>query len=268
MLERRVIARTTCTLILTATSIFQFAILAVIHSEWTMPVDFLSLFKVLGAASVRYVVVGGVATILHGVDRLTADIDLVLDLTPESAQAAMRTLIDAGYRPGIPIDPMQFAIAEVRERWIHEKSMQVLNFWDTTASRPSVDVFVKDVIPFGDLWRDSQEVDYFGQRVRVASIEHLIRMKAIANRPRDLQDIERTVEKVTQITLTPLVSDTPPVASGSFADAEILRIWAFQRRTPAQRLNWLAEMMDVAYQSGALKHPALASKVSEPTPQD
>ncbi len=156
-----------------------------------MPVDFLSLFKVLGAASVRYVVVGGVATILHGVDRLTADIDLVLDLTPESAQAAMRTLIDAGYRPGIPIDPMQFAIAEVRERWIHEKSMQVLNFWDTTASRPSVDVFVKDVIPFGDLWRDSQEVDYFGQRVRVASIEHLIRMKAIANRPRDLQDIER-----------------------------------------------------------------------------
>lgn len=191
MIERRVIARTTCTLILTATGIFQFAILAVIHSEWTMPVDFLSLFKVLGAASVRYVVVGGVATILHGVDRLTADIDLVLDLTPESAQAAMRTLIDAGYRPGIPIDPMQFAIAEVRERWIHEKSMQVLNFWDTTASRPSVDVFVKDVIPFGDLWRDSQEVDYFGQRVRVASIEHLIRMKAIANRPRDLQDIER-----------------------------------------------------------------------------
>jgi hypothetical protein len=76
------------------------------------------------------------------------------------------------------------------------------------------------------------------------------------------------VEKVTQITLTPLVSDTPPVASGSFADAEILRIWAFQRRTPAQRLNWLAEMMDVAYHSGALTHPALASKVSEPPPQD
>lgn len=76
------------------------------------------------------------------------------------------------------------------------------------------------------------------------------------------------MEKVTQITLTPLVSDTPPVVTGSFADAEILRIWAFQRRTPAQRLNWLAEMMDVAYQSGALKHPALASKISEPTPQD
>ncbi len=153
--------------------------------------DFLSLFRLLGAASVRYVVVGGVATILHGVDRLTADIDLVLDLTPESAKAAMKTLIDAGYRPGIPVDPMQFAIAEVRERWIHEKSIQVLNFWDTTASRPSVDVFVKDVIPFGDLWRDSQEVDYLGQPVRVACIEHLIRMKAIANRPRDLQDIER-----------------------------------------------------------------------------
>jgi hypothetical protein len=81
-----------------------------------MPVDFLSLFKLLNTASVRYVVVGGVAIIIHGVDRLTADIDLVLDLTLESAQAAMKVLNDAGYRPGIPIDPLQFAIAEVRER--------------------------------------------------------------------------------------------------------------------------------------------------------
>jgi hypothetical protein len=156
-----------------------------------MPVDFLSLFKLLNAASIRYVVVGGVATILHGVDRLTADIDLVLDLTLEPAQSAIKVLIDAGYRPGIRVDPLHFAVAEVRERWIREKSMQVLNFWDITAAKPSVDVFVKDVIPFVDLWSDSQTIDYAGQPVRVASIEHLIQMKAIANRPRDLQDIER-----------------------------------------------------------------------------
>ena len=35
------------------------------------------LFAALNAGEVRYVVVGGVATVLHGHARLTADVDLV-----------------------------------------------------------------------------------------------------------------------------------------------------------------------------------------------
>ncbi|HEX7375143.1 MAG TPA: hypothetical protein VF277_09215 [Steroidobacteraceae bacterium] len=39
-----------------------------------MPTDFLSLFTLLTAARVRFVVVGGLAVLLHGLDRLTADV--------------------------------------------------------------------------------------------------------------------------------------------------------------------------------------------------
>ncbi len=35
----------------------------------------------LDAAGVRFVVVGGVAVVLHGHPRMTADLDLVVDLT-------------------------------------------------------------------------------------------------------------------------------------------------------------------------------------------
>ena len=44
-----------------------------------MPTDFRALFTTLEAHGLRYVLVGGLALVLHGVDRLTADIDLAVD---------------------------------------------------------------------------------------------------------------------------------------------------------------------------------------------
>jgi hypothetical protein len=38
------------------------------------------LFKALNDAEVRYLVVGGLAVVLHGHPRLTANVDLVVDL--------------------------------------------------------------------------------------------------------------------------------------------------------------------------------------------
>jgi hypothetical protein len=40
---------------------------------------------------------------------------------------------------------------------------------------------------------------------------------------------------------------------GTFEDAEYWRKEDFLRRSPAQRLNWLSEMLVLAYRSGALK---------------
>jgi len=53
------------------------------------------------------------------------------------------------------------------------------------------------------------------------------------------------------------MSDTPPPAWGSFEDAERLRRWAFLRRTPAERLDWLIEMLGISYRSGAMTLPGL-----------
>jgi len=47
--------------------------------------------------------------------------------------------------------------------------------------------------------------------------------------------------------------EEPPAGHGSYEDAEALRKWAFLRRTPAERLAWLVEALELAYRSGALK---------------
>jgi hypothetical protein len=66
------------------------------------------IFDALGRADVRYVVVGGVA-VVHGHARLTADLDLAVDLAPEQALRAIETLVELGLRPAAPLDPAEFA---------------------------------------------------------------------------------------------------------------------------------------------------------------
>ena len=83
------------------------------------------LFRALNASGTRYVVVGGVATVLHGYARLTADIDLILDLEGSAAARAMHALAGLGLQPRAPVDPADFAYSRIREGWLQDKGMQV-----------------------------------------------------------------------------------------------------------------------------------------------
>jgi hypothetical protein len=156
-----------------------------------MPTDFIGLFGLLVAARIRFVIVGGLALVLHGIDRLTADVDLVIDLSPESVMDAVRTLTATGYNALAPVDPTTLADPAVRHEWQTTRNMKVFSFWDSTNARPTVDVMLAPEVPFADLWADSPTVCIGGHNVRIASIPHLIRMKEAAGREQDLADVAR-----------------------------------------------------------------------------
>jgi len=135
--------------------------------------------------------VGGLAVLLHGLDRLTADIDLVIDLSPDAAGDTVQALTGTGYRPLAPVDPAGLADPARRSEWQTRRGMQVFSFWDATNTRPTVDVMLSSAVPFKELWAGSIPVQIAGTKIQVASIPHLIRLKAAAGRPQDLADIER-----------------------------------------------------------------------------
>jgi hypothetical protein len=88
------------------------------------------LLRVLAAlehAKVRYLVVGGVAVVLHGHLRVTADLDLVVDLDPANARAARTALAGLGYRARAPVPLEQFADASIGQSWIDEKGLTVFS---------------------------------------------------------------------------------------------------------------------------------------------
>src|SRR5437016_2058343 len=123
---------------------------------------------------VRYVVVGGVAVVLHGHPRLTADIDLVVDLDPDEARKAVDALGALGLKPRAPVDPRGFADPDVRRAWVEEKGMTVFTMQDPSDPRRTVDLFVEAPVGFGGLWERARVVDLNGMRVRIGSIDDLI----------------------------------------------------------------------------------------------
>jgi hypothetical protein len=147
------------------------------------------LFKALNEAGVRYVVVGGLAVVLHGHARLTVDIDLVVDLDEKEAAKAIDALVGTGLRPRAPVPPREFADRTIRERWIRDRGMQVFSMFDPTNPMRVVDLFVSHPLPFEELWSRSTVFDLRDTTVRVASIPDLIRLKRLAGRPQDLSDI-------------------------------------------------------------------------------
>ncbi len=148
------------------------------------------IFRALDDAGVRYVAVGGVAVVLHGHARLTTDLDLVVDLAPEPAAAAVRALQSIGLRPRLPVDADEFADRAARQRWIDDKGMTVFSLWDPTDPTRAVDLFVVEPINFEELWERSALVDLETTQARIASIPDLVRMKSISDRPLDREDIE------------------------------------------------------------------------------
>ncbi len=149
------------------------------------------LFKTLNDAGIRYVVVGGLAVVLHGYARLTVDVDLVLDLEEGPARRAIETLVGMGMRTRVPVNPMDFADRSVREAWIRDRGMQVFSMFDPSNPMRVVDLFVDHPIPFEELWARSDQFELRQTTVRVASIPDLIQLKRRAGRPQDLADIEQ-----------------------------------------------------------------------------
>ncbi len=154
-----------------------------------MPI-FDPVFSALNKAGVRYVVVGGLAVVLHGYARLTADVDIVLDLEPAQTKKAMRALKKLGLKARAPVDPEAFADPVQRESWVINKGMTVFSLYSPENPLLSLDLFVRDPIPFKRLWSRSEKIDLGGAWVRIASIDDLIAMKKIAARPQDFSDIE------------------------------------------------------------------------------
>lgn len=154
-----------------------------------MSTPFRDILKQLVLHDVRFVIVGGIAVILHGHLRVTKDLDLVVDLHPSEARKAIQVLAECGLQPLVPVDPLAFADPAVRRGWIEEKNMKVFQMRDPRDLRCAVDVFVEHPIPFEELWQRSELLPLGDVTVRVASIRDLIEMKRMAARPGDFDDI-------------------------------------------------------------------------------
>jgi hypothetical protein len=140
-------------------------------------------------AGVRYLIVGGVAVVLHGHLRTTADLDLFVDLESDNARRAIAALGALGFKPRAPVAIETFADAGERQRFVAEKGMVVFSLWNRTMPAFEVDLFVAEPLPFVEAYARAVTVELSTTKATVIALDDLVALKKAAGRPRDVEDI-------------------------------------------------------------------------------
>ncbi len=156
------------------------------RADATRPIE--SVLVALNAAHVRYLVVGGVAVVLHGRLRTTADLDLWVELEPENLKRAVAALSALGYVPRAPVRFDEFADAEMRRAWVEEKGLVVFSLWRRDSAL-EVDLFVRDPLEFAAAHSRALVVTLDTTDACVVGLDDLLTMKRNAARAQDIEDV-------------------------------------------------------------------------------
>lgn len=148
-----------------------------------MSTEFEKLVPILVNGGVEFILVGGVAAILHGSARLTYDVDVVYSRASENLRRIAATLRGhspylRGAPPGLPF--------QLDERTLRNG----LNFTLTT-KLGDLDL-LGEVVGGGtyrELLRHSFHVEGFGVRFRCVDLRTLVALKRAAGRPKDLESL-------------------------------------------------------------------------------
>ena len=153
------------------------------------------LLQSLSDEQVQYVLVGGLAVQLHGFLRSTFDIDLVLAMNDENLSRFIAVAQGFGLVPVIPVPLDSLRNASLIDQWHREKGMLAFGLREPHIGGSVVDVLVRPDITYDRLVANAVAGELFGRKVWIASIDDLLVMKRVANRPKDQLDIA-ALEKI------------------------------------------------------------------------
>ena len=150
-----------------------------------------NILKTLNDNKIRYLIVGGVAVNIHGYQRMTHDLDLVIQLIPENIKNALTALKNIGYVPAVPVTISEVINPKIREQWIRHKNMTVLSLISDLHPETTLDIFITEPFNFDAEYNCSEMVELETDlSVHVISLPSLIKMKQKVSRNKDIDDIQ------------------------------------------------------------------------------
>ncbi|MEO8087271.1 MAG: hypothetical protein ABI763_10650 [Bacteroidota bacterium] len=151
--------------------------------------DFGLLFGKLNEFNVRYVVCGGLAVNLHGVPRMTADIDIILDLEEGNLLQFEMCVAELKYNVSVPVKISDLSDELTKRNLIQTKSLIALSYFNYDKNMLALDVLIDFPVPFEELWNQRVVKKEGNISLNVVSIDHLIALKEFSSRAQDKQDI-------------------------------------------------------------------------------
>ncbi len=153
--------------------------------------DFQKVFSLLTQAKVDFILIGGMAAIVHGSNRATYDIDVVYSRAPENLQRLADCLAPyqpylRGAPPGLPfkLDPPTLKAG------LNFTLITTIGYLDLLGEAVGGGTYEKLII-------QTAEIEIFGHKCRCVTLEKLIEIKRAAGRPKDFEAIAE-LEKLLQ----------------------------------------------------------------------
>jgi len=132
------------------------------------------VFRCLEKHNVRYLIIGGIASILYGVPRTTFDLDILIEATIENASLLLDAFTEAGMGTALLTTPEKILETEIT---IFQDRVRI----DVQTSTPGIE--------FETSWNNKNTVDLKGQKIFLVSKEDLIASKKAAGRDKDIEDV-------------------------------------------------------------------------------
>ncbi len=123
---------------------------------------------------VKYLEIGGIAAVLHGVPRATFDLDILIEATEDNAERLLEAMIEAWLGTATLIDAQGLLAQEIT---IFQDRVRI----DVQTKTPGLE--------FETAWQHKETMVYQNRSFYVLSREDLIASKRAAGRPIDLEDV-------------------------------------------------------------------------------
>ena len=138
----------------------------------------------LADEGVEFILGGGVAAVLHGVERVT-DIDLALRMDEANMEKFLAVMSRLALRPRVPVPARDLMSPGAVRRMVEEKHALVFSFIDPDKPLRHVDIFLTKELSFEEMNFDAKAVTIGDRTIRVVSAARLLKIKQSIHPPRD-----------------------------------------------------------------------------------
>lgn len=146
--------------------------------------EVLHLWKSFSKNDLKYIMVGGFATNLHGYSRTTADMDIWIKDSIENRQKLNQSLIDFGYGEVPFIEKLEFIPGWTSIKLTSGLELDIMTYLKGFPQER-----------FDECLQYASTALLFGTEVKFLHLNHLIEAKKATSRNKDIVDIEE-LEKI------------------------------------------------------------------------
>jgi transcriptional regulator with XRE-family HTH domain len=145
-----------------------------------------AIVATLNRFEVRFIVIGAVAGVALGLQRITRDFDILIEPSAKNCRRAIAALADLHAEEFHPATKEWARVhSRARPGWLLRKP----RFFDSDAGGIAICNPIESVPDWDTAYRGSTEIQAFDERFRVLDKDAFIRSKLAAGREKDLEDV-------------------------------------------------------------------------------